>query len=442
MKIKTNKIGKVMLSTAFILGMVVPVTNISFDAKEVSSTPNTAVTQSYMDTDTAKINANRAAGKFDLPDDALEQTIMDAAKYTGALGTMDESELLNVTMIVEASGTGIISTFEGMDYYISKGLFDNLTNIYITSGTINDISPLKNLPSIEDLTIYDTDLNNVDTVASFTTLKNLDLGFNQITTIPPLSTLVNLEFLSLSENDISDVTPLLSINSSSIYEVNLNKNNISDVAPLSNLKSYIPTLDLEENHIIDFSPLFSANASGMDIRIGGQILNFNLGEFDDISKIPTEVSVYDFDGTEYKTDYGFNPADISDYKEYTYGPWYYNMPSTSNLTGEVNVTFSYVAPIPLTPIGPSDPIIPLTPLEPSIPIDNTNNENGNSNIDNSTDITTNNSKTNDKSDITNDNHTLPELEETGLKVTSFILSITAIVISSITLLLTNKKKED
>ncbi len=56
----------------FIMGMFLIFTNLNINTKELSANQSVLDNTSHTDTDTAKINANRAMGNFDLPDDALE----------------------------------------------------------------------------------------------------------------------------------------------------------------------------------------------------------------------------------------------------------------------------------------------------------------------------------------------------------------------------------
>ncbi len=524
---QVRKRQRIILSTAFIVGMVLPISTLHFNAKEVNQ--NNAVTKFHIDTDTAKINANRAAGKFDLPDDALEQYIMDAAGYTGALGTMDESELSSLNNAYEFDIPKGVTTLEGLDYYIAKGYFPNVETLTIASPVqrldaleglsittiwiidteggiaqfpdmsnwtqlskikitdnpnttpidlnllnIETMQSLKNLeidtspnvinldalgksPSLTDLTIegVPVDTSAINSIGNISTLENLtiidagltdisgllnlpnlvalDLSSNQITDISAPSNLPNLMYLYLNDNQISNISTLENL--TKLDELDLSNNQISDISVLENLND-LSYLYLSSNKISDFRPLETQYAAGTHIYGDNQSIEINLGEFDDIENIktlPTEASLYWADGTEIKVPYTFDINDVVNYQDYSYGPFSFDSGLTEYgrplFFGDITITFSYVAPIPLTPIGPSNPITPLTPLEPATPVDNDSNS-----IDNT-------SKIGNKSDVTNDNDTLPELEETGLKITSFILSITAIALTSITLLFTNKKED-
>ena len=85
--------------------------------------------------------------------------------------------------------------------------------------------------------------------------KNLDsiiLSNNQISDVSPLQNLTSLMFLHLFHNQISDISPLQNL--TSLKNLNLEDNQISDVSPLQNLTSLM-LLGLRTNQISDISPL-------------------------------------------------------------------------------------------------------------------------------------------------------------------------------------------
>jgi serine/threonine protein kinase len=88
-------------------------------------------------------------------------------------------------------------------------------------------------------------------------IENLNLTNNQISNLVPLLSLKNLKVLMLCENDISDISPLHHMQT--LIWLSLGGNQISDITPLESL-SYLPILDLSSNLITDIEPLNAIDA--------------------------------------------------------------------------------------------------------------------------------------------------------------------------------------
>ncbi len=396
--------------------------------------------------DEQKIEYSRAAGLFDLPDDNLEKIIMDSVPYVGALGTMSEDELLKVDKI-KVDDT--VSELDGLDYYIQKGLldnvyrfdststkvvdfspimnwsslqeiwisnspitnlncfanttFDDLGKISIEKTTLNDISGLSssNMPNlyevrlpenkltnlnglnnkktIETVTVYMNEINDISGLANLPELKTLTINQNKLTNLDALENDSNLRYIYADENEIEDISGIK--NSPYLLDVTFFQNKISDISALEG-HDYLTSVDISYNKVSDLSPL--SKMSG-DIYAPGQMIDMDLGDFDNLSKIPLEAFVIQADGTKVSIDYGLDINDIKDYKEYSYSPISFDasVPGYYDFNGEITVKFDYVAPTPLTPLDPSIPITippskPVDPIDPSTPdnIDTVGNKNG------------------------------------------------------------------
>ncbi|MCH7550036.1 MAG: TonB-dependent receptor, partial [Candidatus Krumholzibacteriota bacterium] len=84
------------------------------------------------------------------------------------------------------------------------------------------------------------------------TIESRNLSDNQISDVSPMSGMVALTKLELNDNQISDVSPLSSLKA--LRSLELSNNQISDVSPLSNLTA-LTTLTLKNNLIRDVSSL-------------------------------------------------------------------------------------------------------------------------------------------------------------------------------------------
>ena len=127
-------------------------------------------------------------------------------------------EVLELNMEYSAS-------LNGIEY------FTNLYQIWIQDSYISDISPLANLPHLEEIHIYHAPC---------------------LDTIPDLSSCTHLRFLLLSDCNIKDVTPVASIGS--LMYLHLSDNNITSVAPLKDLDNLLE-FDISRNPITDWETI-------------------------------------------------------------------------------------------------------------------------------------------------------------------------------------------
>ncbi|HAZ48390.1 MAG TPA: hypothetical protein DDW76_32015, partial [Cyanobacteria bacterium UBA11369] len=95
-----------------------------------------------------------------------------------------------------------------------------------------------------------SDCNEADRILS--NLTYLNLQNNQIADISPLLTLTNLTHLDLNNNQIADISPLSAL--TNLTHLILVHNQIADISPLSALTN-LTFLDLYNNQIADISPL-------------------------------------------------------------------------------------------------------------------------------------------------------------------------------------------
>ena len=82
-------------------------------------------------------------------------------------------------------------------------------------------------------------------------ITDIDLSSLGITNIKDIAYMTGLQTLDLHDNDISDISPLLSLES--LSEVNLSYNNLSSIFSLSFSRSQIMKVNVAFNHITDFS---------------------------------------------------------------------------------------------------------------------------------------------------------------------------------------------
>jgi len=128
----------------------------------------------------------------------------------------------------------------------------NLTQLYLRSNEITDLSPLSGLANLTQLLLWQNNISDLSPLSGLVNLTQLVLRENNITDLSPLSSLVNLTQLNLFRNQISDLSPLSGL--VNLTDLNLFRNQISDLSPLSGLMN-LTKLYLHDNQISDLSPL-------------------------------------------------------------------------------------------------------------------------------------------------------------------------------------------
>ncbi len=135
-------------------------------------------------------------------------------------------------------------------------MLSNLRELYILRSGLTDISFVKKLPELEEISFYGNEIQNISPLAVCKNLKVLSLGFNKIEDITPLAELTGLKELGLQGNQIKDIEALRFL--PELEGVNLNGNQITDLSPLSG-KTGLTALGAGYNQIKDISPLKGMN---------------------------------------------------------------------------------------------------------------------------------------------------------------------------------------
>ncbi|MDE0088821.1 MAG: leucine-rich repeat domain-containing protein [Candidatus Poribacteria bacterium] len=133
-----------------------------------------------------------------------------------------------------------------------------ITGLNAKGKSIEKLTGLEFAINLEKLDLSNNQISDVSPLAGLTKLEELDLSDNSnakgksITNLTGLELAINLEKLDLSNNQISDLTPLKDLKN--LEELDLSDNKILDVNPLANLTE-LKELDLDNNSISDMSAL-------------------------------------------------------------------------------------------------------------------------------------------------------------------------------------------
>ncbi len=137
------------------------------------------------------------------------------------------------------------------------GTLINLEHLSLRYPITVQCFAFKNLTKLKTLKISGIVGLNIECFNSldFPELYDLDLNNNQIRKVSTFEKLIGLSSLNLSNNDISDISPLNSLQDFPfLWEINLGDNHVSSVEALRGLKSIVK-LSLSKNLITDITPL-------------------------------------------------------------------------------------------------------------------------------------------------------------------------------------------
>ena len=136
---------------------------------------------------------------------------------------------------------------------VTRRDLSTLSRLNARSAQIVDLTGLEWATGLEQLFLSDNRISNLSPLAGLTGLERLDLNFNGINTnLSPLAGLTGLKQLFLKGNKLSDISPLAGL--TRLERLHLARNRISDISPLAGLHR-LELLNLQFNRISSISPL-------------------------------------------------------------------------------------------------------------------------------------------------------------------------------------------
>ncbi|MDD7428908.1 MAG: protein kinase [Oscillospiraceae bacterium] len=156
------------------------------------------------------------------------------------LSEATETEAPAVPETITIGGTEYSTDMTGILNLQNKGLKDS------------DIKDLKYMTNVTEIILSDNDLTDLSPLSGLTQLEKLTYHNNNVKDLSFAKDLKNLKTLGADNNGISDLSPLSGM--TELTEIWLNINNISDVTPLKNCTK-VQYLSLANNPISDCSAL-------------------------------------------------------------------------------------------------------------------------------------------------------------------------------------------
>lgn len=122
----------------------------------------------------------------------------------------------------------------------------------LSLGEVSDLSAIKNMPLLRELTIYGTECSDLSPVASCGMLEELSVYNSSVTSLDPLGCLKRLKALSIGQSPITDLSPLGDL--LALEKLDIHQSNVADLSPLSGL-ARLRKLCIDETPVRDLSPL-------------------------------------------------------------------------------------------------------------------------------------------------------------------------------------------
>ena len=149
-----------------------------------------------------------------------------------------------------------------------------VTKLDLSETSLTDLSPLKGLSLLKELSVRGTSVNDLSPLSGLTALRELSVTDTQVSDLSPLKDLTALKELSFSYTQVNDLSPLKGLKK--LTELAFHNTQVSDLSPLSNLKAIVG-LYLNTTHVSDLSPIKDFKAV--------ERLNFSNTKVSDLSPI-------------------------------------------------------------------------------------------------------------------------------------------------------------
>lgn len=175
-----------------------------------------------------------------------------------SLGSLQSLRKLHVGSLPKAQLTGlsVLTELEDLDLQWTEGDLEFLRPLAKLKRL--RISNLKGLPRdaaltallmLEDLQLFDCEVDDLSAVGQLSGLKRLSLYHSEVKDLAPLASLKRLDYLNLSMTNVSSIGALSSLDSLSSLDLSF-VDNVSDLRPLSRL-STLEVLDLTQTPRIE-----------------------------------------------------------------------------------------------------------------------------------------------------------------------------------------------
>lgn len=133
-----------------------------------------------------------------------------------------------------------------------KANFPEIASLNLYHNRITDISPLRNLTNLRQISITTNAIEDISAVENFKYLTDFRAGWNKIKNLDALKNKPNLKYLDVHDNELVDISGIK--DSVNLFCIELDNNKIKNIDSFKNLKA-IQSINLDSNQIEDISVL-------------------------------------------------------------------------------------------------------------------------------------------------------------------------------------------
>lgn len=139
----------------------------------------------------------------------------------------------------------------------------NLVELFAYNTLIKDLSPLRSLNGLKNISIYNTKVGNLTDLSELYNLNQLHVNHTIISDLNPLARLNKLMVLSVHNTKVTDLTPLMNLDRLTVLFAH--NTNVSSLAPLSKLNN-LTRLSISNTLVTNLSPIKLIIAKGVQIK--------------------------------------------------------------------------------------------------------------------------------------------------------------------------------
>ncbi len=201
--------------------------------------------------DLSPLNDPNLAGMVDLDVSYNDLTTVASISELTGLKSLE----LYLNQIVDISGLASLSQLEFLD---------------MTSNNVSDTTALENLPALSRLSLNFNPITELPTLINPGGLTYLETESTSISDYSDLSNYTGLTILNISRNSITDIS-FLANSGLQLNVLFMHTNNISDLTPLATVDiSQMGWLDFSWNQVVDVTPL--SNLTWCDVYVEGNCI--------------------------------------------------------------------------------------------------------------------------------------------------------------------------
>ena len=154
--------------------------------------------------------------------------------FTGfaSLSTNPDSEALH--RLTQASSLAFTDK-SGISDLTPLSRFGRLKHLQLQGGMIRDVSPLRNLSSLETLLLAQNPIEDISSLSSLTRLKHLQIDNTLVTDLDPLVTMKQLQILSCKGSQVKSLKPLEYLDA--LRQLDVSNTSVRSLSPLDNLQN-------------------------------------------------------------------------------------------------------------------------------------------------------------------------------------------------------------